>query len=426
MATAGLASNIVFAGIFILEWRAVFLRAALCISLSLITGCTGAVANDSTAELATGGLVFTKSEHVEMQSEDLFISTKEIRVRYHFFNNSDNDIVTQVAFPMPDIQYGEDGEVAVPTTDRQNILGFKTTINGRPVEARVEQKAFVEGTDQTESLRRLGVPIALPLDGNLDSVPRNKWDELIRAGLVKLEDNGKDDQHIYASWTLKTTYYWQQTFPARQTVVVEHRYLPSVGSMVTMTASDLLKYSLGIDRSLGVNRYCIDQAFLASITKRPNGSWEQHFLEYILVTGANWSGPIKNFRLVVDKGSPDNLVSFCGQGVRKISPTQFEVRISQFIPTSNLSILILSPAPSEPGDTPNVSVSDRPTNLSALSCEQLWYQRNRMFKAGGYCFRTSRAIGIFGNAGCTMISRLTCHCQVEIGKSLARLNRSSA
>ena len=279
-----------------------------------------------------------------MQSEDLFISTKEIRVRYHFYNNSSGDIVTQVAFPMPDIQYGVDGDVAVPTTDPQNILGFKTTVNGRPAEARVEQKAFVGGTDQTERLRRLGVPIALSPDLNLDSVPRNKWDELIRAGLVEFEDNGKDDQHIHARWTLKTTYYWQQAFPAHQNVVVDHRYLPSVGGAVPMRASDLLEYSisLGIDRSTGVNRYCIDQAFLASITKQPNASWRQHVLEYILVTGANWSGPIKNFRLVVDKGSPDNLVSFCGQGVRKISPTQFELRISQFIPTSNLSILILS------------------------------------------------------------------------------------
>ena len=41
-----------------------------------------------------------------MQSEDLFISAKEIRVRYHFYNNSSSDIVTQVAFPMPDMHMG--------------------------------------------------------------------------------------------------------------------------------------------------------------------------------------------------------------------------------------------------------------------------------------------------------------------------------
>ncbi|HEX8168072.1 MAG TPA: YARHG domain-containing protein [Beijerinckiaceae bacterium] len=36
----------------------------------------------------------------------------------------------------------------------------------------------------------------------------------------------------------------------------------------------------------------------------------------------------------------------------------------------------------------------------AQSCGQLWYERNSIYKAAGYCFRTPRAIGVFGNAGC--------------------------
>src|ERR1019366_10079815 len=39
----------------------------------------GAAANDSSAELATGGLVLTKNPAIEMRSEDLFISTKAVR-----------------------------------------------------------------------------------------------------------------------------------------------------------------------------------------------------------------------------------------------------------------------------------------------------------------------------------------------------------
>jgi hypothetical protein len=33
-------------------------------------------------------------------------------------------------------------------------------------------------------------------------------------------------------------------------------------------------------------------------------------------------------------------------------------------------------------------------------CGQLWVERNSIYKANGYCFKTSRAIGYFGNAGC--------------------------
>ena len=36
----------------------------------------------------------------------------------------------------------------------------------------------------------------------------------------------------------------------------------------------------------------------------------------------------------------------------------------------------------------------------AQSCGDLWYERNSIFKQYGYCFKTSRAIRQFGNAGC--------------------------
>ena len=36
----------------------------------------------------------------------------------------------------------------------------------------------------------------------------------------------------------------------------------------------------------------------------------------------------------------------------------------------------------------------------SMSCGELWAERNSIFKANGYCFKTSRAISIFGNAGC--------------------------
>ena len=62
-----------------------------------------AIANDSTAELAAGGLVLTRTDAIVMKSEDLYISADEVRVRYVFLNTSGKDVTTRVAFPMPDI-----------------------------------------------------------------------------------------------------------------------------------------------------------------------------------------------------------------------------------------------------------------------------------------------------------------------------------
>ena len=37
---------------------------------------------------------------------------------------------------------------------------------------------------------------------------------------------------------------------------------------------------------------------------------------------------------------------------------------------------------------------------AAQSCDELWYQRNMIYKEAGYCFKTAKAIRSFGNAGC--------------------------
>ena len=38
--------------------------------------------------------------------------------------------------------------------------------------------------------------------------------------------------------------------------------------------------------------------------------------------------------------------------------------------------------------------------LSSMSCGDLWYRRNEIFARNGYCFKTDRAIRVFGNQGC--------------------------
>jgi hypothetical protein len=316
--------------------------------------CRAALGNDSTAELATGGLVLTKSADIEMRSEELYISSREIRVSYQFYNGSGKDVTTLVAFPMPDITIEHsDANISVPTEDPENLLGFSTTVNGAPVRARVEQKVLARGIDRTADLRRLGVPLAPHLSATnkaLDRLPRTSWDELVRMGLAEIEeyDVGKGMQkHLSARWTLKTTYFWEQTFPARAEIAVEHRYQPSVGGSAQTSVGD--PQAMREDWFAGYRRkYCMDRDFIASAervrraTKTQFGApFSEQRISYILSSGGNWSRPIGDFRLVVDKGDASSLVSFCGEGVRKIGPTLFEMRRTNFTPKSDLNVLIL-------------------------------------------------------------------------------------
>jgi hypothetical protein len=331
------------------------MRVIALISKSIIAGAITAaafappaIANDTTAELATGGLAFTKNSDIIIRAERLFISMTEVRVRYVFFNKSDKNISSTIAFPMPDIRGDAVTDIAVPTTDPQNILGFSAISAGRAVNSRVEQKVFANGVDQTALLRRLGIPLAPHVESThtaLDNLPRDERTHLINLGLADPDTAMKD--HPTPRWTLKTTYFWQETFPARHKLMVEHRYKPSVGSSVVTMLGNPDPAIEGL--SSYQRKYCVNADFVDTVTRARRAGdskfapFTERRIEYILTTGANWAGPIGSFTLVVDKGSPVNLVSFCANGVKTISPTQFEVRKRNFIPKSDLSILILQP-----------------------------------------------------------------------------------
>jgi hypothetical protein len=313
-----------------------------------------ALANDSSAELATGGLVFVQNDDIEMRSEDLFISAAEIRVRYRFVNRRDRDVVLRVAFPLPDIKIEhEDENISIPTEDPVNIFAFATTADGKPVAAEVEQRVFARGVEQTDLLRRLGIPLAPHLSATndaLDRLPRQQWQQLIDLGLAEISeyDVGKGmEKHLAARWALRTTFHWQQTFRAGAETVIDHRYKPSVGASV-QTSLGSPGYAKEAWFSDYQKKYCIDRDLLAAVERARRAAksdWgapmTEERIDYILTTGANWAGPIREFRLVVDKGEATGLVSFCGDGVRKIAPTQFELRKTDFTPRQDLSVLIL-------------------------------------------------------------------------------------
>jgi len=322
---------------------------SLGLAAGLVVAAGAARANDTVAELATGGLVFTKTADIEMRSEDLYVSMEEIRVAYRFFNTSAQDKTATVAFPMPDITLDYGGHmISVPHEGSENFLDFSTKADGKPVATEIEAKAFGNGVDQTALLRKLGVPLypTYEYDG-LTALPRAQWDELVKLGLGEIDET---DQRLLPAWTLKTTYHFQQTFPAGREVVIEHRYKPSVGGM-TGTGIGMTDPAEEPDFAQYLRDFCVDKGLLAAVDRAKAAAksesapfWTNH-ISYILKTGANWAAPIKDFRLVVDKGAAANLVSFCADGVKKISPTRFEVRKSDYTPTADLNILILTPSP---------------------------------------------------------------------------------
>lgn len=254
------------------------LLAGLCFSLPV-------QANDSTAAMGTGGLVFTQSEHIVMAEEDLFVSQKKVRVQYRFTNTSSRDITTRVAFPLPDLPIGADGSPLDYQDESElpkdlNILKFSVVVNGKAQPFKTEHK--------------------------------------------KRQEDGI---------TLHTlTHHWQQTFPAGKTISVSHEYVPALGGSVG--------YGMQGEET---GRYCIDPELQRWVDKKIKDHWEipTTTLHYILTTGANWKGPIGKFRLTLKKSDPKEKLSFCGTGVKKIDDRTFVMEKTNFVPKQDLHVIYL-------------------------------------------------------------------------------------
>jgi Domain of unknown function (DUF4424) len=321
-----------------------------------LSGAT-ARADDSTATLKAGGLALEKTDKIALVSEDLYLSPTAVKVSYRFRNLTDADIETTVAFPMPDVTGSVDMTIAMPDPGHDNFLGFVTRVDGEQVDSQVEQRAFLTASGKpdveiTERLKSLGVPLVPTGEAAgaaLSSLSAPQRKTLADAGIVyPLDVDVGKGAHVewVPLWTLRSKFWRKQVFPTGRDLVVEQTYTPGTGSQSTLTFGAL---DLSAAQALFYREtYCTDGAFTSAVqslyrkANAPNskvGAFEE-YLSYVITSGANWAGPIGIFRLVVDKGD-SALVSFCGDGVRKIGPTTFEMIAKDYTPKRDIDVLFI-------------------------------------------------------------------------------------
>lgn len=329
--------------------RDVILNASGVFLLALLAAATPARGNDTLAVLGAGGLELKTSEHIAMLSEDLHLSPGEVRVRYAFRNESTDDITTLVAFPLPDIDQGPIANIDLPAPDKPNFVNFRVTVDGQPVEPKLEERAIAEnGTDVTATLTAAGLPVNANLPGwqeKLRALPENAWHGLIARKLLDYGD-GKpkrsDDAGVL--WSLRATFHWEQSFPAGRTIAIEHRYTPIVGAAMIYSGAELAepyrkKYCLD-DQGRAGALHLLKQA-KAGAQDPDSAGIAAREVRYILTTGANWKGPIGRFHLTIDKVKPAAVLSLCLSGLAKTGPTTFELERTDFKPREDIGFVIL-------------------------------------------------------------------------------------
>jgi Domain of unknown function (DUF4424) len=323
---------------------------------ALLSLATPAMANDTMAELRTGGLVYVEQTDVTMEQEDLFLSMNEVRVDYVFRNTSDKDVESVIAFPMPDIVGSPNGMISIPDMEADNFLGFSVEQDGKPIKAALDQRVTALGVDRTEDLRQANVPF-LPYSEATAAVVKSLPEAVVKDWLSKgllfpdTYDAGQGWTTDYRPlWTLRSAYWWKTRFPAGKAVRVSHRYKPSVGGTGSMNFLSEGKPSFAYEQYK--QRFCLDDAFMKTAVKLDKAAasggpnYIEAWLSYVLKTGANWGGTIGKFKLTIDKGDAKNFISFCGEGVKKTGPTTFVMEQTDFYPEKDLDLLFLVPVSS--------------------------------------------------------------------------------
>jgi hypothetical protein len=328
---------------WILSWRP---RAAEALLAALLLGsCAFLQANDAVGELAAGGIQLRQEARISMEKERLEIGLDKVRVEYEFLNLADQDITTQVAFPVPPYEY----DSAALQTRYPYFTDFRVWVDGQEVKYETEIRAKLNGADYTDLLRGLGIDIetfgnsvaeAEADNSQIAKLPKPAKENLARLGLID-EVNGEP------RWSVHKTYHWKQRFPAQKILKVRHEYRPIVGWYQLIVGADPSQLNRLVKEA------CLDPALekrLSAAAKQmmaKEGSIHalgtEELVKYILTTANTWRTPIKDFELIVARpptsGQRKKFISFCWDGkVQRLDENHFAARETNFLPRRELAV----------------------------------------------------------------------------------------
>lgn len=318
------------------------------ISIAILFSPTGTWANDSIAALGAGGIELTKTEHIRALEEVLEISTKKVRVKYRFLNESEKDIHTTVAFPFP--SYNLRSLIYEPSANTSEMVSetFKVVVDGREIPTKLERKAVLAGRDITDQLRKSGLS-----DKEIFFEVTVKDADPLSERLDKFRVRFGD------FWNVSQTAFWDMTFPSGKQIVIEHEYVPAAGGgycpwpdLYGKDSAERFKKAQELWSSFTGKRDkdedCIDERTKRAIENRAQMAISKGLqsvmvyydnVKYILGTGRNWKGPIGEFKLRLIKDKPTHFVSVCFPGKpEKISPTVYEFTQKDFVPQDTLAV----------------------------------------------------------------------------------------
>lgn len=282
--------------------------------------------------ISATGITIKEENNIQIEKENLYISNDKIEVSYVFRNDTDKDIITEVAFPIPQHFYDPTGHIKHYPV----LSDFKVIVNGKEQKYNVRTRALLGDKDYTSLLNELKISIRDFGDENRFYRKLSKIDQkkLLDLGLVSDEPRSRK----MPEWAVETIYYWTQSFPANSTTRIKHTYEP--------IPSFRLHY---VSPSRGVkelsNSLCVNQEELISWIKKENQGilplnerFSINTIDYILTTANHWKRPIKEFHLIIDGKAWRASSCFEKSKLKRINEHSIEITINDFAPQEEIEV----------------------------------------------------------------------------------------
>ena len=289
--------------------------------------------------------MFKREPGIVMAKEVLTISQSKVVVDYEFRNDTDADITTEVAFPVPPYRYGE--SELLPK--EQGFDDFKLSINGQKTTFATEVRASVLGKDVTTVLKKFNLDAATfghseeDVESDLHRLTESQQDHLLRFGIL----GRTPASSIFPNWTVEKRYHWTQTFKLHAITAIHHDYTPVSGGQQVPSEYIGAGSSAGTDADRRYMRKVIASVCVApSETKRLAAKDSLYWLgwvDFVLTTANTWRQPIEDFTLNIERGDPKNEVSFCWDGSVQEVEGGFTTHVKDLVPSRELRIGFYQP-----------------------------------------------------------------------------------
>jgi Domain of unknown function (DUF4424) len=141
----------------------------------------------------------------------------------------------------------------------------------------------------------------------------------------------------------------------KHAIAVASVAVTSIGALASDQSIELATGGLNFVRHASLEivlQDILNYEFLAAVERvrraansKSTAPFSEHRIEYLLKIAANTATAVAQFRFTIDKGGPENLVSFCGAESFKADETTVEVKKTDYIPDGSVPVLILQKLP---------------------------------------------------------------------------------